>query len=193
MPLPSFLGPFVDLPVASADEPGSGQPAGPTGTPHILPFAMQTQEQTKWCWAATTASVSAYYEDDPPLSQCQVATDCLGMDCCVTPLPPAGNAMYALDAALNRVHHLEGREAIERPLSFSEIKTEIDAKRPVCCHISSEHFNVIVGYYDDDKETVHVRDPFYGGEHPLPYETFVNNYYGGSWNWSYRTVDKERG
>lgn len=192
MPLPSFLGPFVDVPAALAAQKAANPPAGAEGSPNILPFSMQEQQQTEWCWAATAASVSAYYNVTPVLSQCQIASECLDMECCITPLPPPpppywpGNIKYALDVALRVGNHLADGPT-GAPLPFSSIVTEINRRRPICCHISWGHFNVIVGYYDDSHQDIVVRDPLHG-EHTLPYEMFVSNYYGGTWNNSYLTM-----
>ena len=192
MPLPSFLSPFVDVPAAPAAPLAENPPAGSGGAHQILPFTMQDQQQTEWCWAATAASVSAFYKDDPVWTQCKVASECLGMECCITPLPPPpppywpGNRMYALDVALNIIHHLADGPT-GGVLRFSSIISEINGERPVCCHISWGHFNVIVGYCDDSDQDIVVRDPLFG-EKTLPYATFVSSYHGGTWDYSYHTI-----
>ena len=191
MPLPSFLGPFVDVPAAPAAQLAANRPPGGAGAPHILTFTMQDQQQTEWCWAATAASVSAYYNVAKVWTQCEVASQCLGMDCCIIPLPPppppywAGNRMYTLDFALNVIQHLASGPTGD-VLTFSSITDEIKGGRPVCCHISWGHFNVIVGYYDDSNQDIVVRDPLHG-EQTLPYAMFVSSYYGGAWDDSYLT------
>ena len=186
MPLPSFFGPLMDIPLAPVAPLTASSPAG---VPNPLSFSMQPQQQTEWCWAATAASVSAYYNVAPVLTQCEVASKCLGMDCCITPLPQdpppywAGNRMWAVDDALSAVQH--PAEPTGGVIPFSSIKDEIDRERPICCHISWEHFNVIVGY-DDSNQDIVVLDPLHG-DHTLPYETFVSSYYGGVWDNSYLT------
>lgn len=153
--------------------------------PNPLPFSMQVQEQTEWCWAATAASVSAYYDVAPVLTQCEVASKCIGVDCCITPLPPERNIKWALDAALKAIKHLAADPSGALP--FSSIVTEIDGGRPICCHISWDHFIAIVGY-DDSNQDVVVCDPDpHHAEQTLPYETFVSDYYEGSWDYSYLT------
>jgi hypothetical protein len=94
--------------------------------------------------------------------------------------------MWALEDALGVIHHLaEGPTGGVLP--FSSIISEINAGRPVCCHISWGHFNVIVGYYDDSAQDIVVRDPLFG-EKTLPYEMFVSSYHGGAWDDSYLTL-----
>ena len=188
MPLPSILGPFVDIPAVPAAQLTASPPTAAERSSKILSFTMQGQKQTEWCWAATAASISVFYRDNPALSQCEVATRCIGIDCCVTPLPPDGNRTWALENALYRINHLASGPT--EPLMFQEIKDEIDQGRPVCCRISWGHFNAIVGYYDDGHQDIVVRDSLYPGDHTLPYELFVspNGYHGGYWQNSYLTA-----
>ena len=188
MQLPSFLGPFLDVPAVPAAAPAENAPAYGV----ILPFTMQVQQQTEWCWAATAASVSAYYNAAPVLTQCQVASECLGgLECCITPLPPPpppyweGNCSFALDAALSVVKHLAAGPT-GAVLPFASIMSEINGQRPVCCHISCGHFNAIVGYHNDSTQDIVVRDPLHG-EQTLPYAMFVSNYNGSAWDDSYLT------
>ncbi len=113
------------------------------------------------------------------------------MECCITPLPPppppywAGNRPYALDGALRVVNHRAG-DPTGGALPFSSIMSEIDAGKPICCHISWGHFNVIVGYYDDSTQDIIVCDPLFK-ETTLPYDTFVSRYHEGAWDDSYLT------
>jgi hypothetical protein len=182
----SFLGPFQDVP--------AGPPSGTASRQNELAsFLMQPQEHSEWCWAAVAASVSDFYAQvsgTAKESQCAIASRCLTYQCC-PPLPPGwnGNTFWALENALG-AHLAQG--PIDGPLSFSDIVTEIDAKRPVCCRISFDgvdgHFNAIVGYDDTDDEEVIIRDPLYTNTNSrFPYATFVKNYQGGSWDNSYRT------
>ncbi len=164
-----------------------------------LPFTMQLQLQPLWCWAATAASVSAYYAastGEAPIDQRAIASKCLGMDCSLPHPPPGwvGNQLYALNIALLQTGHFNG-PAIQGPLDFAMIQREIDAGRPVCCFIAwspgaplEGHFNAMVGYVDDGSETVIVQDPspsFGGGM--LPLASFRSNYHGGTWAMTFRT------
>lgn len=112
--------------------------ASASGVANPLPFAMQPQAQTKWCWAATAASMSAYYKDTPAIGQCEVATQCLGIPCCIIPLPPPtcaweGNQMYTLQVALQVVVH--SAHGPEDPLDFASLVAELRAGHPVGCQI----------------------------------------------------------
>lgn len=196
MPLPDFLGAPTELRLAGS-APGA---VGGSATSNPLQLVMQTQLQTEWCWAAVTASISAFYQDTPPKKQCELATDLLFTPCCIDQLPPpppptwSGNAPYALDGALQLINHMKG-DLISNVIPFAQIVAEIDAGHPVCCHINwtsgnnlSGHFNAIVGY-DNKTQDVIVRDPYLiYGESTVPYETLKSNYHGGTWDQTYLTL-----
>jgi hypothetical protein len=65
----------------------------------------------------------------------------------------------------------------------------IKAGHPVCCHIQWEssgaaggHFNAIVGYDAGSRDVV-VADPESSyGVCTVPYDAFLANYHGGSWD-----------
>lgn len=200
MPTAKFLGPFKPVPKLSKMA-AKKLMAAVASASNPLPFNMQEQLQTQWCWAATAASIASFYEDDPMLLQCEVASRCLSMDCCVDPLPRPpppdweGNRLYTLSRALTILGHLS-EPIVKQPLSFEEIVNEIDAQRPVCCHIQFEdnpgHFNAIVGY-DASTQDVIVRDPSPRyGDGVYPYESFKLNYHGGQWDQSYRTRSRPK-
>jgi papain like cysteine protease AvrRpt2 len=187
MPLPSFLGPFRNIPApAPAAPPLGGGGANP------LPFTMQTQDFSEWCWAATSSSVCAFYNRPPLMTQCQIASACLNLACCVDPAPPPPwpcNAPYYLDQALTQTGNLAA-PATNGALPFASVTTEIDAGRPVGCHISwsggGGHFNAIYGY-DAANQDVDLGDPYYGNQ-TLPYATLVSSYQNlGAWDYSYLT------
>jgi hypothetical protein len=198
MPLPSFLGVTKPLKVSPAAKT-LAIAAAPAATPNPLAFNMQLQQQTEWCWAATAASVAAYYKDPAAMTQCQIATACLSMNCCINPLPDpppptwAGNRTFTLNVALGVVNHFT-EPVLQRAIDFPAIVAEIDAGRPVCCHISWDpgspllgHFNVIAGY-DAARNDVVVRDPSGTlSDGVFPYESFKSNYHGGRWDQTYLT------
>lgn len=189
------------MPVAATAAPAFLQPESGSGSipaaraaaapKRTLPFVMQPQLLGKWCWAATTASVRRYYETGTVPSQCQIADIFLSRrDCC----PPAGpgpdiesnlrNRVYALDRALG--NHLNG-PAIRGILSFEDIVEQIEARRPICCHIdiNEGHFNAIIGY-DASVRDIEVRDPLHGN-HTIPYAEFCTSFKGGRWDYTYLT------
>ena len=147
---------------------------------------MQVQEQTEWCWAATAASVSAYYDVTPVLTQCEVASKCIGVDCCITPLPPERNIKWALDAALKAIKHLAADHSGALP--FSSIVTEIDRGKHPFAVISP---GIISSPLSVTTTAIKILmcdpDPPITQSKPCPTETFVSDYYEGSWDYSYLT------
>lgn len=195
MPSASLLGPFTDV----AGEP-MGPPAEPSPAavgPKVLGFNIQSQEQTNWCWAAVASSVCGYYAsrgEGAPQSQCQIATQFLGLECCIDPLPPpsdnwAGNKTFTLELPLDVLGHF-APPMVTGSLDLASIVREIDGGRPICCHIdwggAEGHFVVMIGY-DSVHGDVIVRDPagtIVNGT--LPFKS-GGTFPGGKWSETYLT------
>ena len=61
----------------------------------VLPFNMEHQTQTNWCWAATSKSVSYFYASLlNPWSQCKIASAELSQTCCTSPVPGPCNVPW---------------------------------------------------------------------------------------------------
>jgi hypothetical protein len=194
MPLASFFGPPQDV-AAAAGVAGPDPGGANAGAAKRLPFTMEPQGPSRWCWAATTASVATFYaqyhQSGTAVTQCQVATMCLDAgNCCPPPVDPndARNTEYGLDAALVKVGHRNGPFSAGT-LDFGAVKTEIDGDRPICCHIkwngsdagNDGHFVAIVGY-DAGTQEVDVCDPL-NGDSTIAYQTLIGNYLNaGSWD-----------
>lgn len=177
--LPSFLQPIGPLVLATAAFVGGAAPT-------TLAFSMQPQQQSEWCWAATSASVSLFFNGASTWTQCGVAAACLGQDCCAT--PDSCNQPYYLDNALTTIGNLAG--TVGGAYQFSGVQAEINAGRPVCCHIAWQggggHFVAIYGY-DAMTQDLEIGDPYYGSS-TVPYSTFVSAYRGtGIWDFTYTT------
>lgn len=181
----SFLGPFQPLPASGPTMAAS--PVGGAGfAATTLPFVMQSQLQGNWCWAATSSSVSAFFDPSSGWSQCNVASASLGSACCSAPLPC--DRPFTLDGPLTVTGNLQGLLAGNDVRA--SLQAEIDAGRPVCCHISwisgGGHFVALAGY-DWSTDDLLVDDPLYGRQ-TVPYSTFVAAYRGaGSWDYTYYT------
>jgi hypothetical protein len=182
----AFLGPFDPLPalppIAHLSPIGGGAPT-------LLGFVMQRQQQDFWCWAATTASVSAFFDSSSPWTQCLVASHSLGRSsCCVAPGPC--DVPFTLDQPLNHTNNLDSTLATND--SLSNVQSEIDAGRPVCCHIlwndGSGHFVALTGY-DPSTDDVVVDDPLYGSD-TMPYDEFAFRYHGGLGRWDFTYFTK---
>jgi len=155
-----------------------------------LAFNMQHQTQSNWCWAATSTSVSHFYWFLSTWTQCKVANAELGhSDCCSSPVPSPCNVPWYLDRALTRTNNFV---SITGPATFTQIRTEIDAGRPVGARIGwsggGGHFMVIYGYtLLLGVEYLDIDDPIYGKSH-ITLDEFSHNYQGsGSWTHTYFT------
>jgi hypothetical protein len=156
-----------------------------------LSFTMQSQTQTNWCWAATARSVSHFYWFLSSWTQCRVAGAELDReDCCSTPVPGPCNVPWYLDRALTRTKNFVSIQSGQA--SFSQIRAEIDAGRPVGARIGwsggGGHFMVIYGYSRIlATDYLDIDDPIYGKSH-LTVADFASNYQGsGTWTHTYFT------
>ena len=155
-----------------------------------LGFTMQAQTESNWCWAATSTSVSHYYWFWSSWTQCSVASAELGRtDCCSSPVPGACNVPWYLDRALTRTNNFV---SITGAASFSSVRAEIDAGRPVGARIGwsggGGHFMCIYGYSTFfGQEYFDIDDPIYGKSH-LSVADFTSSYQGsGTWTHTYYT------
>lgn len=153
----------------------------------VLPFLMQRQVQSQWCWAATSASVSIFYNAASSWTQCLVATKIIGTTCCVS--PSGCNKPWYLDEALTATDNFS---AISPPLTFQQVESELASGRVIGARVGwrggGGHFMAIYGcktinginYYSID-------DPIYG-KSEITENAFLNAYQGaGSWTHSYIT------
>lgn len=155
-----------------------------------LAFSMQAQTESNWCWAATSTSVSHYYWYGSPWTQCKVAGAELNLqNCCQSPTPGACNVSWYLDRALTRTHNFV---SFSGPVSFDQVRGEIDAGRVVGCRIGwsggGGHFVAIYGYTKVlTLEYFNIDDPIYGKSF-LRVSDFTSHYQGsGSWTHTYIT------
>lgn len=156
----------------------------------VLPFTMEHQTQSNWCWAATSKSVSRFYSIFSPWTQCKVASDELGNTCCNSPVPGACNVSWYLNNALTRTHNLVSYQS--GTISWSEVKQQLEAGVVVCARIGwsggGGHFMTIHGVSSLlFTRYLHIDDPIYG-KSVLTYDQFATNYQGsGTWTHTYFT------
>lgn len=159
-----------------------------------LPFAMQSQQQTEWCWAAVAASVAGYFGSAGPSGglwqQCDVVNSELAQStCCVNGASAACNNPWYLDRALSLVGHLAGSPT-PGAIPFANVQGEVDNNRPVGVRIGwyggGGHFVVLSGYDDNGgAQFVDVDDPWYGPS-VADYSVFATAYQSaGSWTDTY--------
>jgi hypothetical protein len=150
-----------------------------------LPFAMQHQSQSSWCWAATAASVADYFKPAPGWAQCQVAEKVIGGSCCNQP-SPCNQSSY-LDLALSAVGHFV--PPVKSPISIAAIDSDISRSRPVPIRIGwsggGGHFIVFSGVSLGPQVYIGIDDPLFGSS-DVPLQTLAGSYQGsGSWTNTY--------
>jgi hypothetical protein len=157
-----------------------------------LQFDEQTQEQSEWCWAATTVSIAQYYDSATTWTQCTLVnrafnlTDCCqdgGSDACNQPGDPA--------QALPIVGHLSS--TANGAATLATVISEINGGHPISVGIywtgGGGHNPAISGYDNSNPAApvIDVQDPFYGPSTP-DFNTFPGQYEGGaSWADTYYT------
>jgi hypothetical protein len=172
---------LVQPQASSADLPGTGV---------TLPFNMETQEQSEWCWSAVAVSVSRFYQPSSTITQCGLANLELNTDVCCAD-PSICNQQNTLETSLSQVGHFN--DMVFAPLTFDETDTEIDSQRPVGCRIGwflgGGHFVIIHGIATQSsggliKQWVAVADPKFG---PADYliDNFTNAYRQGEGEWTH--------
>ena len=156
----------------------------------VLPFNMQAQTQSNWCWAATSTSVSRFYSRWSPWTQCKVASDELGLTCCTTPVPGPCNVPWYLDRAFTRTNNFVSIQG--GTVTWETVKAELEKGLVVGTRIGwsggGGHFMVLHGVSRiGSTKYLHIDDPIYG-KSTLTYQQFATNYQGsGSWTHSYFT------
>jgi len=203
-------------------ESGGGPLPGFAGAPvsHVLHgLGMAGQEETNWCWSAVTQAVLRYlrgtvisqediasthaqrsgkpYVCGPPQRKKTVGGRCADLAC-----QGSCNDAHILRIILKEQGCYDGLLSSDAAPTFSQIRSEVDAGRPVACRIqwsdSGGHFVLVSGWTigADDVERVHVLDPAAneGGraivERVLPHTTFASAYtqsgVTGRVNYSYK-------
>ncbi|MFJ8313780.1 MULTISPECIES: papain-like cysteine protease family protein [unclassified Streptomyces] len=159
-----------------------------------LAFVMQHQQQTNWCWAAVSTSISLFYNAGSTWTQCAVANQQTGQtDCCGAGAGGANcNSQQPLDNPLSIVGHLD--HMVSNKVDFATVESEIKAGRPLCIRIGwstgGGHFLTAMGVdapFNSSDAIVAVDDPIYGRSDQV-YNTLATNYQGsGTWTHSYYT------
>lgn len=159
-----------------------------------ITFAMESQQQTNWCWAAVAVSVATFYGTTQPSSspwtQCALANAELNQTaCCANGASASCNKYWTLDTSLTQVGHLAA-PTIVGTIPPADVEVEMAGNRPVGARIGwyggGAHFVVISGY-DDSSGTaaVDVEDPYYGPSVLLDFNTFSTAYQSGAGQWTH--------
>jgi len=158
-----------------------------------MPFLMEKQKQSEWCWAAVALSIERYFSPYSVWGQCGIAAQVLknAKDSCEN---PEGHDQPApLESALDIVRRLN--ETRKGPLNFAGMQKELDAGKPVCVRIKwtgdGAHFVVLTGYKVSDSglRMVDVADPLYP-DSTRAFDDFPSAYQGGG-EWTDTFLVKE--
>lgn len=174
---------------------GSTQLEG-NGQTKQLPFAIQAQQQSKWCWAAVASSISAYLlRPNPPKTEydkCALANHAFSRtDCCQTPTPTACNNSWSTFSALTYTGNLRTRSSGR--MLIGDIETEIDNNHPIAVRIAwftgKAHAVVIDGYdVSGSAPYINIKDPWGAAAITTKLADFPAGYRtGGAWTDSYLT------
>lgn len=155
-----------------------------------LDFTMLQQEQSNWCWCATSLSVHNYFNPTSRLRQCDAANIILGRtDACTNPTSTDVNKAWYLEDALGDLGNLVDTNT-GGMMTWNDVKAQVDAGRPVAARTAwssgGAHFVCIEGYLDGSTKMIAVDDPA-GGQSDVNFEVFKTAYKGsGSWTHTYR-------
>lgn len=159
-------------------------------------FTMQDQCHTNWCWAAVASSVSHYYDETSPHTQCLIANIELNRhDCCDSPCGTTGlefDVPHTLGSPLNRVRCLS-RLTFDQRATRMQVQEEVSAGRPICVRtvwsgdeggeLGPAHFVAIVGYLPDTDGLV-IEDPLNGPTPEIKFDRFCSDYLDGRGVWT---------
>lgn len=158
-----------------------------------LNFAEQHQQQTQWCWAATSVSINAYYDLATAWTQCSLVNAEYGLNnCCGQAGSGADcNKPWYPDLALKRMGNLN--QYLNRALTLVEIGTEMGKSAPFGVGTywagGGGHAVVVRGrFVSNGVEYVSVADPW-DGDSDVTYDNFKNRYKdSGTWRTTYTTI-----
>lgn len=192
--MPSFLSPLTPI----AAPPVGGGPTAP-GSPAshgaLRGFAVESQSQSEWCWAAVSRSIAVFF-GTLTWTQCQIASAELSLPCCTSPSSSTTcNVPWYMDAALSRVGHFDRWTGTPEPLAT--IQSEIAGDRPLGARVAwaggGAHFIAIGGWLMDiaGQAFLDIHDPFYG-ESQVSLQAFNHSYRspGDTWTHSYFVLSK---
>jgi hypothetical protein len=150
-----------------------------------LPFDMEWQERSHWCWAAIAASAGRYHAPAASHRQCDIANRSLGTSrCCAD--PARCNRYASLVTALMAAGCFD--RVVEGTAPYPQIVEKIDADRPIGMRIEWTDGGasaVMVTGYDDKARTVTLDDPFYGRS-IVRFSALADEYAtGGRWTHTY--------
>ncbi len=165
MKVPEFLGPLIRVPASNRTKSDRFEEFSVPAAGVEIPIVVQSQLLGNWCWAAVTASIREWYEEENAKAQCAVASEFLARNCCppgIDDVSNPNNRRYSIATALGLNM---ARPALDRPLRPEEIPEVVASNRPACCVIrwsnGQLHFVLLTGYIEGIGDVI-VRDPLLG-------------------------------
>lgn len=169
-----------------------GAPPARAATTVALNVPITGQQQSQWCWAASTSAAVKYiFAID--YSQCQQANDRFNRgDCCSNPGSSNCNKPSALADVGNYLASKKGINSTHEwwSLSWSQAKSELGtARRPFLVRYGYDgtlngHIVVARGYvdYGTSADSIGVMNPLSGGSYPwYTWSYFKDN---ATWTWT---------
>jgi len=163
-------------------------------TPPVVSLGLieQQQQESEWCWLATTVSVTLYYDPASAWTQCSLANAMLGQTtCCNDGGSNSCNQPGYANQALMTTGHFASPPG-GKP-SLQTLMNQIEAGHPVSVNLQwnggGGHNPAIDGYdnVDPTAPTIDVEDPIWG-KSTQDFNTFPAHYQGGAtWYESYFT------
>ena len=161
------------------------------GDAAYLGLAEQFQQQSEWCWSATSVSISLFYDPASAWTQCSLVNNALNQTtCCQDGSSSQCNQPWYLDQALTITGNLASTSGGKPTLQT--VINEIAAGRPVGVRLGwnggGGHFPLVDGYQNDpETPTIEVKDPIYGTS-TQDFNSFPSSYQGGAaWTNTYFT------
>ncbi|MBY3116691.1 papain-like cysteine protease family protein [Rhizobium laguerreae] len=197
MPLPSFLNAKnINLGLQTTARSTRGGAA----RSKKLSLSIALQEQSNWCWAAVSHSISQFYDSASAWTQCKIVNEGLDrQDCCGSAASNRVrcNVPWYLDRALSLTSNFVDLLTAHAPapaMSFAAIQTQINKGTAVCTRVGwtggGGHFQAIVGWTigSSGDEYIVVSDPIYK-ETTILVRDFAASYQaGGKWTHAYLTA-----
>jgi len=152
----------------------------------------QHQQQDNWCWAATTVSISLFYDPSSTWTQCTLVNKAFNQTtCCTDGSSSACNQGWWPNLSLPITGNLASYT--NASASLETVIAEINSGRPISIAIwwdgGGGHNPAIDGYdnTNPDSPTIDIQDPWYGPS-TQDFNSFPSNYNGGaSWGNTYFT------
>ena len=163
-----------------------GQALWASGFSFYLELKEEPQQQSNWCWSATTVSITIYYDPATTWTQCTLVNKALNQTtCCQNGSSNNCNKPWYGDQALGITGHLNS--ATGGSLSLSTVMKEIRGSRPISIAIywngGGGHNPAIDGFdaTDPASPVIEIEDPIFGPS-TQDFNSFPTTYQGGA-NW----------